>query len=82
MNLNNFFATDPASILLLVLSSVISFALGRFIVTSHAKKRQREEIRLQELALRDRPPEAESRNKSKRKRQLQRLDKDSRSPKP
>ena len=82
MNINNFFATDPASIFLLVLTSVISFALGRFIVTSRAKKRQREEIKRKEKALRDRPPEVESRNKSKRKRQLQQLDKDSRNPGP
>ena len=74
MNINNLFTTDPASILLLVLSSVISFALGRFIVTSRAKKRQREAVRLQELALRNRPPEAESKNKSKRKRQLRQRD--------
>lgn len=78
MNINNFFATDSASILLLVISSVISFALGRFIVTSRAKKRQKEAARVQELARRNRPPEAESKNKSKRKRQLQQLDKDAR----
>lgn len=80
MNLNNFFSTDPASILLLVLSSAISFALGRYIVTSRAKKRQREAARLQEMALRNRPPEAESKNKSKRKRQLQQLEKDAKTP--
>jgi hypothetical protein len=74
MNINDLFTTDPASILLLVLSSAISFALGRFIVTSRAKKRQREAVRLQELALRNRPPEAESKNKSKRKRQLRQRD--------
>lgn len=78
MNINNFFATDPASILLLVISSVISFALGRFIVTSRAKKRQKEAARVQELALRNRPLEAESKNKSKRKRQLQQLGRDAR----
>jgi hypothetical protein len=82
MNINNFFPTDPASIVLLVLTSVISFVLGRFIVTSRAKKRQREAIARQERALRDRPPEPESKNKSKRKRQLQQLDKGSRNPKP
>jgi hypothetical protein len=82
MNINNFFALDPVSILLLVLTSAISFTLGRFIVTSRAKKRQREEINLKEMALRDRPPEPESRNKSKRKRQLQQLDKASRNPGP
>jgi len=80
MNLNNFFSTDPASILLLVLSSAISFALGRYIVTSRAKKRQREAARLQEMALRNRLPEAESKNKSKRRRQLQQLEKDAKTP--
>jgi len=74
MNINDLFTTDPASILLLVLSSAISFALGRFIVTSRAKKRQREAIRLQELARLNRPPEVESKNKSKRKRQLRERD--------
>ena len=75
MNINNFFPTDPGSIFLLVLTSVISFALGRFIVTSRAKKRQREAIARQDRALRDRPPEPESKNKFRRKRQLQQLDK-------
>jgi hypothetical protein len=78
MNINNFFPTDPASIVLLVLTSVISFALGRFIVTSRAKKRQRDAIARHERALRERPLEPESKNKSKRKRQLQQADKASR----
>ncbi len=82
MNLNNFFPTDPGSILLLVLTSVVSFTLGRFIVTSRAKKRQREAIERQERALRERPPEPESKNKSKRKRQLQQVDKAGRSKNP
>ena len=82
MNINNFFPTDPASIVLLVLTSVISFALGRFIVTSRAKKRQRAAIERQERALRERPPEPESKNKSKRKRQLQQLDKGTKTPRP
>ena len=80
MNLNNFFSTDPASILLLVLSSVVSFALGRYFVTSRAKKRQREAIARQERALRERPPEPESKNKSKRKRQLRQMDKATKTP--
>ena len=79
MNINNFFSTDPASILLLLVTAVISFTLGRFLVTSHAKKRQREAIERQERALRERPPEPEAKNKSKRKRQLQQLDKAARS---
>ena len=82
MNINNFFPTDPGSLLLLALTSVISFALGRFIVTSRAKKRQREAIEHQERALRERPPEPESKNKSKRKRQLQQVDKAGRSKNP
>ena len=82
MNINNLFPTDPASIILLVLTSVISFALGRFIVTYRAKKRQREAIARQERALRERPPEPESKNKSKRKRQLQQLDKGTKTPRP
>ncbi len=82
MNINNFFPTDPGSLLLLALTSVISFALGRFIVTSRAKKRQREAIERQERALRERPPEPESKNKSKRKRQLQQVDKAGRSKNP
>ena len=82
MNINNFFSTDPGSLLLLALTSVISFALGRFIVTSRAKKRQREAIERQERALRERPPEPESKNKSKRKRQLQQVDKAGRSKNP
>ena len=82
MNINNFFPTDPGSILLLVLTSAVSFALGRFIVTSRAKKRQREAIARQDRALRERPPEPESKNKSKRKRQLQQLDKVMKNPRP
>ena len=82
MNINNFFPTDPASIVLLVLTSVISFALGRFIVTSRAKKRQRDAILRHERALRERPPEPESKNKSKRKRQLQQVGKVARNSKP
>lgn len=82
MTINNFFPTDSASIFLLVLTSVISFILGRFIVTSRAKKRQLDFISRQERALRERPPEPESKNKSKRKRQLQQLDKAARSTNP
>ena len=82
MNINNLFPTDPASIILLVLTSVISFVLGRFIVTSRAKKRQRDAIARQERAFRERPPEPESKNKSKRKRQLQQIDKAGRSKNP
>jgi hypothetical protein len=71
MNFSHIFPTDPGSILLLVLSSAISFAVGRYFVITRAKKRQKLDLQRQELALRNRPPEPASQNKSKRKRQLQ-----------
>lgn len=64
---------DSSSILLLVVSASISFALGRFVVFLRNKKRNADkEKALQKLAqaIKDRPPEAESMNKAKRKRQL------------
>jgi hypothetical protein len=61
---------DTSSILLLVISSAISFGLGRTYVHFRDKKRTKEfEIR-QAQVLRERPVEAESKNKSRRKRQL------------
>ena len=63
---------ETSSILLLVVSASISFALGRTVVHFRNKKRKAEQERLQKLqaqALRDAPPGPESRNKSKRKRQ-------------
>ncbi|MES2511411.1 MAG: hypothetical protein V4625_15900 [Pseudomonadota bacterium] len=64
---------DTSSIILLAVSASISFALGRTVVYFRDKKRKAEKERreaLAEQALRDGPPEAESKNKSKRKRQL------------
>jgi len=61
---------ETSSILLLLVSSVVSFGLGRTFVHFRDKKRKKEAQARQALALRDRPVEAESRNKSKRKRQL------------
>jgi hypothetical protein len=61
---------ETSSILLLVISSTISFGLGRTYVHFRDKKRQKVAQAHQAQALRDRPVEAESRNKSKRKRQL------------
>ena len=68
---------ETSSILLLVVSASISFALGRTIMHFRNKKRNAEKERLQKLqerALRDAPPGPESKNKSKRKRQA-RMDK-------
>ena len=64
---------DTSSILLLVVSASISFALGRFIVFLRDKKRNadKEKARLKAAeALKNQPPEPEAMNKAKRKRQL------------
>jgi hypothetical protein len=69
---------ETSSIFLLVISASISFALGRTVVYFRNKKRKaklEEAQRLQAQAVRDLPPESESRNKSKRKRQLQQIQK-------
>ncbi len=68
---------ETSSILLLVVSASISFALGRTIMHFRNKKRNAEKERVRKLhaqALRDAPPGPESKNKSKRKRQA-RIDK-------
>lgn len=68
---------ETSSILLLVISASVSFALGRTVVHFRNKKRNAEKQRLQKLherASRDAPPGPESKNKSKRKRQA-RMDK-------
>ncbi|SFB69401.1 hypothetical protein SAMN05216344_101282 [Polaromonas sp. OV174] len=67
---------ETSSIILLVVSSAISFGLGRIFVHFRDKKRARKAQERAAQALRERPVEAESRNKSKRKRQLQQLEKD------
>ena len=68
---------ETSSIVLLVISASVSFALGRTVLHFRNKKRNAEKERLQKLqerALRDAPPGPESKNKSKRKRQA-RMDK-------
>ncbi len=63
---------DTPSIILLVVSASISFGLGRLFVHLRNKKREAEKQRVQRLAQEARhnlPPEAESKNKAKRKRQ-------------
>jgi flagellar basal body-associated protein FliL len=72
---------ETSSIIILIISSAISFALGRVFVHFRNKKRKEKAQAREAQALRNRPLEAESRNRSKRKRQLQRLDKEGRSPK-
>jgi hypothetical protein len=67
--MNKLFDIEPGAILILVLSCVISFTLGRYLVSSRNKRRQKKEMERAELALRSRPPEPPSLNKSKRKRQ-------------
>ncbi len=62
---------ETSSIILLVVSASISFALGRTILHFRNKKKQAKKeqmLALQAKALRDAPPGPESKNKSKRKR--------------
>ena len=67
--MNMLFDIEPGAIWVLVLSCVISFTLGRYLVSSRNKRRQKKEMERADLALRNRPPEPPSLNKSKRKRQ-------------
>ena len=62
---------ETSSIILLVVSASISFALGRTILHFRNKKKQAKKeqaLELQAQALRDAPPGPEPKNKSKRKR--------------
>ena len=64
---------ETTSIILLVVSASISFGLGRFVVHLRNKKRQSEKEQADKRAAQVRctlPPEPESKNKAKRKRQL------------
>ena len=64
---------EISSIILLVVSASISFGLGRFVVHLRNKKRQSEKEQADKRAAqahRNLPPEPESKNKAKRKRQL------------
>jgi hypothetical protein len=69
---------ETPSIILLIVSGVISFAVGRFIVHLRNIRRQRKTAALQAQAQRNRPAEPEAKNKAKRKRQLQAQEKASR----
>ena len=69
---------DTSSIILLAVSASISFALGRTIMHFRNKKKNAEKAQAQKRAaqtLRDGPPEAESKNKGKRKRQARQIEK-------
>ncbi len=66
---------ETSSIILLVVSASISFALGRTIMHFRNKKKKVAAQKLTAKALRGAPPEVESKNKSKRKRQLQQIEK-------
>ncbi|MES2980535.1 MAG: hypothetical protein V4731_19115 [Pseudomonadota bacterium] len=62
---------DLVGTLLLVVTSAISFFLGRTFVNWRKKKREREAEALRQHLERNKPPEMPSLNKSKRKRQAQ-----------
>lgn len=66
---------ETSSIVLLAVSTLASFGVGRTFM-HFRKKKQKKDIQAREArALRDRPVEPESKNKSKRKRQLQQMEK-------
>lgn len=60
---------ETSSIILLAVSCAISFGLGRTFVYFRDKKRKKQADERAAQALRDRPVEAESKNKGKRRRQ-------------
>ncbi|MCY7370716.1 MAG: hypothetical protein LH479_07570, partial [Polaromonas sp.] len=65
---------ENSHIILLFVSSAVSFGIGRAFMHSRGKKRRREAALAaarQAQLLRERPPEPPSSNKAKRKRQLQ-----------
>lgn len=67
---------ETSNIILLAISSAVSFAVGRTVMHFRRKKREKQAQERQAQALRNRLPEVESSNKSKRKRQLQQLAKE------
>ena len=66
---------ETSSIIFLLVSASISFAAGRVIVHFRNIKRKRQALERQAQEKRDRPAEPEAKNKAKRKRQLQEIDK-------
>jgi hypothetical protein len=64
---------DTSGIIFLAVSASISFGLGRLFMHLRAKKRkalEKESQKCAAQALLDQPPEPESKNRAKRKRQL------------
>ena len=64
---------ETSSVIFLVISCAVSFALGRIFVHFRDKKRSRLRLEREAEALRNRPAEKESLNRSKRSRQLKQL---------
>ena len=60
---------ETSHIVLLAVSASISFAIGRTIMHFRKKKKNLQILQKAAKAMRDAPPEAASKNKSKRKRQ-------------
>ena len=60
---------EISHIVLLAVSASISFAIGRTIMHFRKKKKNLQTQQKAAKAIRDAPPEAASKNKSKRKRQ-------------
>ena len=67
---------ETSSVILLSISAAASFGLGRIFVQFRDKKRKKQAQERAAQALREQAPEIASRNRSKRKRQLQRVDKE------
>ena len=68
---------ETSSIVLLAVSTLVSFGVGRTFMHFRKKRQKKEAQEREARALRDRLVEPESKNKSKRKRQLQQLEKGS-----
>ena len=66
---------ETSSITFLAVSCAVSFGLGRIFVHFRDKKRIRLGLERAAQALRNQPAEKESKNRSKRKRQIQQLKK-------
>lgn len=71
---------ETTNIILLLVTCAISFGLGRTIMHLRNKKRRKQAEEQKAQALRNRPDEPASKNRSKRKRQLQQMDKGARKP--
>ena len=66
---------ETSSIVLLAVSTAVSFGLGRTFMHFRKKRQKKDAQEREARALREQPAEPESKNKSKRKRQLQQAEK-------